>query len=317
MPVVPLSPDAGPQVVLELIYRLKIRDVMTKAPITALATEPMRAIQYRLRDNGITGLPVVDSGGRLAGIISMDDVITALDTGRIESSVEEFLTRQVIVLEDDMPLAFAVTYFNRYKFGRFPILDREGLLVGIVTASDIVNSLLVAMNEEVERLEARLCDRMAEEGNKVEGQTRLSFPVVHFDFENAGKASAEIKKALKARGMDQQIVRRAAVASYELELNIVIHSLGGTISCLIAKDRLEILAEDEGPGIPDLEDALREGFSTANPWVRSLGFGAGMGLPNVKRVADEFFIDSSPGRGTKVRALIALKQGAKNADSGS
>jgi anti-sigma regulatory factor (Ser/Thr protein kinase) len=117
--------------------------------------------------------------------------------------------------------------------------------------------------------------------------------------------------------MDPQVVRRAAVASYELELNIVIHSTGGSISCLIAGDRLEILAEDEGPGIPNLEEALREGFSTANPWVRSLGFGAGMGLPNVKRVSDEFFIDSGPGRGTKVRALIALKQGVKNADERS
>lgn len=312
MPAVPLSPDAGPQAVLELIYRLKVRDVMTSPPLTAAASESMRVVQYRMRDNGITGLPVTGRDGRLVGIISMGDVISALDAGKMESRVEDFMARQPIVLEDDMPLAFAVTYFNRYKFGRFPILDREGILVGIVTASDIVNSLLVGMNEEVERLEQRLAEKLKAEagaeaaaGGKAGAQERLSFPVIRFDFENAGRASAEIKKALKARNFDPGLVRRAAVACYELELNIVIHSTGGAISCVIGEEAIEILAEDEGPGIPDVEAALREGFSTANEWVRSLGFGAGMGLPNVRRVADEFTIDSGPGRGTKVRALIS------------
>jgi anti-sigma regulatory factor (Ser/Thr protein kinase) len=133
---------------------------------------------------------------------------------------------------------------------------------------------------------------------------RLSFQVTRFDFENAGKASAEFKKALKGLGIEAGIVRRAAVASYELELNEVIHSEGGAIACDAGEGRIEIRAEDRGPGIPDLEAAMTEGFSTANEWIRSLGFGAGMGLANAKRVSDEFGIDSGPGRGTKVRVLI-------------
>ena len=304
MPELPISAEAGPQVVLELIYRLKIRDVMTKPPISASPSDTMRSIQYRLRDNHITGLPVVAPEGQLLGIVAMEDIISALDSGRINEPAENLMTKQVIVLEDDMPLAFAVTYFNRYNFGRFPVLDRDHLVVGIVSASDIIRALLVAMNEEVQRLEDSLAALQAAEGPPAPGEERLSFAVMRLDFENAGSASAAIKKALKARGIDAATVRRAAVASYELELNQVIHSEGGAITCSMRDGRIEIVAKDRGPGIADLDAAMREGYSTASEWIRSLGFGAGMGLPNTKRVADEFSIESKPGRGTKVRVVL-------------
>ncbi len=304
MPSVPISPESGPQVVLELIYRLKVRDAMSAPVIWAAPGATMRAIQYLMRDNGITGVPLVE-GERLVGLVSIGDVIEALDKGRIEEPASACMTRTVISLEDDMPLAFATTYFNRYKFGRFPVLDREARLVGIVCASDIIRCLLVAMNREVERLEERLSEAAARGAPApAEGGLRLSFQVTRFDFENAGKASAEFKKALKGLGIDAAVVRRAAVASYELELNQVIHSEGGSLSLSAGQGSIEILAEDRGPGIPDVEAAMREGFSTANEWIRSLGFGAGMGLPNARRVSDDFDIESGPGRGTRVRCRI-------------
>ncbi len=301
MSPLPISPETGPQVVLELIYRLKVRDAMSSPVITAATGDSMREVQYRMRDNGITGVPIVE-GGRLVGLVSMGLVIEALDAGRIEQRAGELMTRTVISLEDDMPLAFATTYFNRYKYGRFPVLDRDGRLVGIVSASDIIRALLVAMNAEVERLEEKLSASASD--RPADGLVRLGFQVTRFDFENAGKASAEIKKALKGLGVEADIVRRAAVASYELELNQVIHSEGGSISCVAGAGRIELAAEDRGPGIPDVEAAMTEGFSTANEWIRSLGFGAGMGLPNAKRVSDDFAIDSGPGRGTRVRVVI-------------
>jgi CBS domain-containing protein len=307
MATLPISPETGPQVVLEILYRLKVRDAMSSPVITAGPEVGMREVQYLMRDNGITGVPIVE-GGRLAGIVSMGLIIEALDSGRIDQKAGELMTRTVISLEDDMPLAFATTYFNRYKYGRFPVLDRNGSLVGIVCASDIIRALLVAMNKEVERLEEKLSAAsiaaQLASGKQADGLVRLSFQVVHFDFEHAGVASAEFKKALKGLGIEAAIVRRAAVAAYELELNQVIHSVGGAMSLVAGSGRIEILAEDRGPGIPDVESAMTEGFSTANEWVRSLGFGAGMGLPNTKRVSDEFFIDSGPGRGTTVRAKI-------------
>jgi CBS domain-containing protein/anti-sigma regulatory factor (Ser/Thr protein kinase) len=299
----PISPETGPQVVLELLYRLKVRDAMSSPAISASPDSSMRDVQYCMRDHGITGVPILEND-RLVGLVSMGLVIEALDSGRIEQKAGELMTRQVISLEDDMPLSFATTYFNRYNYGRFPVLDRDGRLVGVVCASDILKALLVAMNTEVERLEEKLSAAELLHEKPADGLVRLGFQLTRFDFENAGKASAEIKKALKGLGLDAAIVRRAAVASYELELNVVIHSDGGSLRCVAGEGRIEVVAEDRGPGIPDVAAAMLEGFSTANEWIRSLGFGAGMGLPNTKRVSDDFSIDSGAGRGTLVRVVI-------------
>lgn len=313
MSSLPISPDSGPQVIVELIYSLKVRDAMSSSVVTATPADSLRTIQYRMRDNSISGLPIVD-GTRLVGLVSVGDIIQALDAGHIGDPASERMTRTIISLEDDMPLSFAITYFDRYKFGRFPVMDRHGSLCGIVTAADIVRCLLVALNREVARLEAKLAARLdaenpaaapEQEGRK---SVRLSFPVTRLDFEHAGTASSAFKKALKGLGIDAATVRRVAVASYELELNQVIHSTGGVLSLQAGEGSIEIHAMDQGPGIPDLNDAMREGFSTATEWIRSLGFGAGMGLPNVKRVSDEFSIESSADRGTSVRVVITYQE---------
>lgn len=306
MDSIPIDMYGGPQVVLELIYRLKVRDVMTADVVVAAPETRMRAIKGLMRDKGITGVPIVE-GGRLAGLVSIGDILEALDGGWIDEPAEARMTRSVIVLEEDMPLNFAVTYLNRYGYRRFPVLNKEGLLAGIVTAADIIRALLVEMNREVERLEAGLARGPAATGGDGASAVTRSYAVRRWDFENAGKASAELKKALKERGIDAATIRRAAVASYELELNQVIHSNGGVMEFTLGEEFLEIVARDTGPGIPDLKAALTEGFSTANDWIRSLGFGAGLGLPNAKRSADEFSIDSAPDRGTTAMARIILR----------
>ncbi len=303
MDAIPINTDTGPQVVLELIYRLKVKDVMTPDPVTAAPGDTLRSIQEAMRDRGFSGVPVVEAG-RLVGIVSIGDILSALDGGWIGEKAEGRMTRSVIVLEDDMPLTFAITYHQRYRYGRFPVLDKSGKLVGILTPTDIIRSLLVEMNREVERLESRLKENAEPPGGET---VRLAFSTVRYDFENAGRASGAIKKALKDRGVEPAIIRRVAVASYELELNQVIHSVGGTITFTLEPGRAEVRAEDRGPGIPDLDQAMREGYSTADEWIRSLGFGAGMGLPNARRSADEFSIESAPGRGTSVRVGFALK----------
>ena len=298
---IPISTVESPSVVLELIYQLKIKDVMSTALITAKKTYSMRQIQALMRDNIITGLPVAEDN-QLLGIVSIEDIITALDEGHIDATAEERMSRNVIVLEDDMPLSFAITYLNKYRFGRFPVLNKKQELVGILTSKDVIRTLLVEMNREVLRLEkiqqknARAPDKFAE----------LDFTIVKKDFELAGRASTEIKKALKHREIDPKIIRRIAIAAYELEINLVVHSHGGNISCSIQPDRVEITASDTGPGIADINLALQEGWSTADEWTRSLGFGAGMGLANTKRVSDEFSIESSVGTGTTVHSVVFI-----------
>ena len=132
------------------------------------------------------------------------------------------------------------------------------------------------------------------------------YPVQSGDYTRAGEASADIKRRLKQLGVSAQVMRRVAVASYEVELNLVIHSLGGQLTLDVDAGGIWLVSQDVGPGIPDIAMAMREGYSTANEEARSLGFGAGMGLPNMKRNADDFEIESEVGKGTRISMRFAL-----------
>ena len=298
---IPISTVDSPSVVLELIYQMKIKDVMNSPVITAQKTDTMRRVQAVMRENYITGLPVAENNN-LLGIVSLEDIIMALDKGLMDRPVEELMTKNVTVLADDMPLSFAISYLNKYHYGRFPVLNKNKELVGILSSKDVIRTLLVEMNREVLRLE-KIHQKAA---HTPDMHSEMDFTTVRFDFELAGRASTEIKKALKHRNIDPKIIRRVAIASYELEINQVVHSEGGTMSCSIQPDKIVVVAADTGPGIEDINLVLQEGWSTANEWIRSLGFGAGMGIPNTKRVSDEFFIESTPGIGTTVRSVVYM-----------
>jgi CBS domain-containing protein/anti-sigma regulatory factor (Ser/Thr protein kinase) len=297
---IPISTEDSPSVVLELIYQLKIKDVMDTAFVTGRKDQTMRHIQAIMKENRVSGIPIVEDR-KLIGLVSINDIVDALDKGLIECPVEERMTRDIIVLQDDMPLSFAVTYLNKYNYGRFPVLNKNHELVGILSSMDVIRSLLVEMNREVLKLE-KLSKK--KEDSSVSPFSEMDFTVPRYDFELAGRASTSIKKALKQRNLDPKIIRRIAIASYELEINLVVHSQGGSIHCSIQPDKVIIIAADTGPGIADVNQALQEGWSTANEYVRSLGFGAGMGLENTKRVSDEFSINSAVGKGTTVRSVV-------------
>ena len=133
-----------------------------------------------------------------------------------------------------------------------------------------------------------------------------TYEVRQGDFATAGEASASIKRILKKLGVDSAIVKMVAVASYEAELNLVIHSYGGKLSLEVESGELRLKSEDTGPGIVDISLAMKEGYSTAPESVRTMGFGAGMGLPNIKRHCHTFSIESTPGVGTKIVAKYTL-----------
>ena len=135
---------------------------------------------------------------------------------------------------------------------------------------------------------------------------RTVYPIASADYTSAGRASADIKRRLKQLGVGGDVLRRVAVASYEVELNLVIHSMGGELVLSVFPDAVQLVSSDCGPGIEDLAMAMREGYSTANEEARSLGFGAGMGLPNMKRNADGFDIQSAKGEGTTITMRFNL-----------
>lgn len=135
---------------------------------------------------------------------------------------------------------------------------------------------------------------------------KLSYPIAAGDMSRAGEAASAVKQTLRKMGFDSDTIRRVSVCMYEGEINMVIHANGGTAAVDVGLDRITIVLKDVGPGIPDIPKAMEEGFSTAGDSARDLGFGAGMGLPNMKKYSDRITIDSTIGVGTTVTMVIQV-----------
>jgi len=294
----------------ELTYELKAGDAMTKQVITVTPQTTMAEFREILRVHRISGTPVVEDG-QLVGIVSIEDLIKALASGESNATVAEKMTRTVKTLYADEPLVHVVGQFARLGYGRFPVVDRRGNLVGIITQGDIVRALLKKLEveyheEEIHRYRASHIfeDILADETALVFG-----YHVVGRDFNAAGAASSSLKTTLNRLGITPSVIRRVAVATYEAEMNIVVFTDGGEIVAEVRPDRIRVEALDKGPGIPDIELAMQPGYSTAPEWVREMGFGAGMGLPNIKACADVMRLESTVGVGTHLEIIIYTEQG--------
>ena len=294
----------------ELVYELTIAEVMTGEIIAVTPQTSMAELREILRQHRISGAPVLENG-KLVGLVSIEDLIKALAAGEMDVAVGDRMARELVLLRTDDPVILAVDYFARYGFGRFPVVDKNGNLAGILTQGDITHGLLKKLEveyheEEVRRYRAsHIFEDIASDHTSVS----LHYDVVAREFEHAGEASSKIKRALNRLGFPPQIVRRAAIAAYEAEMNIIIHAdEGGALVVEVRPDRIIMRAVDTGPGIPDIERAMEPGFSTAPEWVREMGFGAGMGLSNIKRCTDEMRLQSPLGVHTLLEAVIYLDQ---------
>jgi CBS domain-containing protein/anti-sigma regulatory factor (Ser/Thr protein kinase) len=291
----------------ELVRELKVGDVMSTGLITIPPNAPVAKLRQLLRINRISGVPVVDQG-KLVGIVSIEDFITALAERRDRCSVEEVMTRKVETVFEDDPLVHAVNKFARTGLGRFPVVKRaDGTLVGIVTKGNVIRGLLrkleVNYHEEETRRYASsdIFDKIEADDTKLV----LRYDVAGKDFSRAGDGSSRLKRTLNRLGIRPAVVRRLAIASYEAEMNLVIYTEGGRIAARVQPSSVVVDVEDSGPGIPDVEKALQPGYSTAADWVRELGFGAGMGLANIQKMSDEFEIESEVGRGTHLKIFFS------------
>lgn len=140
----------------------------------------------------------------------------------------------------------------------------------------------------------------------MEDAIRLTYEISPDDFTRAGEASSDVKKKLKQMGAGPEAIRKVAIAMYEGEINMVIHAKGGEIRVDITPEKIIMVLDDVGPGIPNVEQAMQAGFSTAPDEVRSLGFGAGMGLPNMKKYTDSMEINTRIGVGTKITMVVNI-----------
>ncbi len=292
----------------ELVYELKVRDAATKNVITTRPEMLMSELREILCSNRISGVPVME-GDKLVGIISIEDFINWLAGDRVDCPVRDKVTPEVKTLYADEPLIHAVSKLEKTGFGRFPVIDRkDGKLMGIITKGNIIERLLKELEigydeEEIHRYRA---SHLFED--VVADRVLLTFQshIKGQDFDRAGEASSNLKKTLHRLGIHPQIVRRAAIASYEAEMNVVIYTDGGDVVAQVRSDRINIYIGDSGPGIEDVEKAMQPGYSTASEWIRELGFGAGMGLVNIKKCADRMELTSKVGKGTHLKFSIDI-----------
>ncbi len=140
----------------------------------------------------------------------------------------------------------------------------------------------------------------------IENQIELKYEIKGGDFGNAGRVSTKIKEMLKEIGIDSSIIRRVAIATYEAEMNVVMYAYHGMLNFTLTPQQIKIIVDDEGPGIENIELAMQEGYSTATEEMREMGFGAGMGLPNIKKNSDDFEITSNVSKGTRLKIIIYL-----------
>ena len=292
----------------ELVYEVKVGEVMTRQVIHVTPQTPMSLIRKLLREHRISGIPVVQDG-KLEGLISIEDLINALAESAMEATVGEKMTRNPVTLRADEPVVMAINHFATHGYGRFPVVDEDGRMVGIVTRGDIIEGLLKKLEVEYHEEEIRRyrVSHIFEDIISDRTSIILRYDIMARDFKRGGEASSNIKLVLSRLGAPLEVVRRAAIAAYEAEMNIIIHTTeGGEIKAEIQRGRLILRAVDRGPGIPDIARAMQPGFSTATEWIRELGFGAGMGLSNIQRCANEMKLESPEQKWTFLEATFYL-----------
>ena len=294
----------------ELAYEVRINQVMTRDVKILRPDQTMRDIVEIFRQFRISGAPVID-GTKIIGVLSIEDLIRCLIESNLDAKVTEYMTTKATFVRDTDSLIEALKVFVNAKYGRLPVIDSEDHLVGIITKGDITRGLLKVLQED--RLEEELkryrASHLFEDIKSDRSSLILRYNIRPHDFTHGGSASSDIKRALLRLGASPQIARRAGIAVYEAEMNLIIHTTnGGKIRAEIEAHRLTIVATDDGPGIKDVNEAIKPGFSTASDEIRELGFGAGMGLVNISRCTDSMELKSTWGEGTRLTMIINLRE---------
>jgi len=300
-----------PSKIKELTYVLKVEDVMQKNVTTLRPGDTMNDVRKILRINKISGIPVIDND-RLVGIVTIEDlIICILEGGGIDEKVKNRMTKKVITVCSDETVVQVVGKFEKSGYGRFPVVTRyENKLVGIITKGDIIEGVLRKLEfdyqkEEIQRYRA---SHIFEDLVSDNPTLILKYHVKGGDFEKAGEQTSKLRKSMLRLGFLPETIRRVAISAFEAEMNIVIYTPEGELVARIEKDKISISAVDSGPGIPDIKKAMRKGYSTAPDWVREFGFGAGMGLPNIKHYSDKMTLESKINIGTNLNFIIYIKQ---------
>lgn len=293
----------------ELSYDLRIFEVMSREVFTLAPNQTIRDGLELLRIKRISGAPVVENGD-LVGVISTEDLMRALTQNDLKSPIRTYMSANVISVKSYEPVVKALEMFARTNVGRLPVTNEHDQLVGMITKGDITRGVLVAIRkdyqeEEIRRYRVR---HLFEDITSDRTSLILRYHIKPRDFINGGQASSHIKRAMLRLGASAQLARQCGIAVYEAEMNLIIHTTnGGILRVQIEPHRILMQTTDDGPGIPDVNKALQPGWSTAPQEARNMGFGAGMGLVNIKSCVDKMEIFSGAGKGTRLMMEIHLR----------
>jgi CBS domain-containing protein/anti-sigma regulatory factor (Ser/Thr protein kinase) len=291
---------------------IKAGDIMSSNVVAISAEKKIAHAKELMKIKKISGMPVVDEQRRLVGIISIEDIIHALEFNKINDPIRKIMSTQVVTIHKGDSLAAVVEKFDNFKFGRFPVVDDEKRVCGIISKEDILHGILEKFDliyiHDQKRTSTLDTEYSAITGERLKAEeAEFHYQIDSNDIDAAGTGAAMLKKFLAGKSFDSDIVRRVGVATYEAETNVVIHSRGqGDIYFYQDEDRFIVRVVDNGVGIEDLDRAMNEGYSTASDYIRERGFGAGMGIANMKRFADKLMIISEKNAGTQVEMIFYL-----------
>jgi CBS domain-containing protein/anti-sigma regulatory factor (Ser/Thr protein kinase) len=295
-----------------LFEDIKAGDIMSTHVVEISADKKIAHAKELMKIKKISGIPVVDENRRLVGIISIEDIIHALEFNKINDPIRRIMSPNVVTIHRNDSLAAVVEKFENYKYGRFPVVDDDNRVSGIISKEDILHGILEKFNL-IYIHDQKRASTLNSEFSIITGERLISeeagfhYQIDSNDIDAAGTGAAQLKQFLAGKNFHSDIVRRVGVATYEAETNVVIHSHGqGDIYFFQDEDRFIVRVVDNGIGIEDLEKAMKEGYSTAPDHVRERGFGAGMGIPNMKRFADKLVIISEKNVGTQVEMIFYL-----------
>jgi CBS domain-containing protein/anti-sigma regulatory factor (Ser/Thr protein kinase) len=295
----------------ELAYILKNSEVMSSELKTLNPRHTMQDVLECMRENRISGIPIVDEETHsLIGMVSTEDLIKCLASQDIQSNLQKYMTTNLFTVNSFDYLTEALKLFAKTGLGRLPVLDEKGALVGILTKGDVTYGLLRALQHDYQEEEVRRyrASHLFEDIESDRSSLILRYSIEHYNFIDGGSASSKIKRALLRLGANSQLARRVGIGIYEAEMNLIIHTNhGGSIHVEIEPQQISVFVWDDGPGIEDVQLALQPGYSTATEEIRELGFGAGMGLTNISRCADEMDLQSELGKGTHLTMKFFLK----------
>jgi len=286
------------QSVIERIYEIPVEKIMRTDVIRVTPETKMSELKYAVKENNYACIPVL-TGKQLVGQISIEGYVDWLTSGIGDVPVSEIMDINFKTLHPDEPVITAVKELELIGLRGLPVVENESnKFLGVICRCTMMEGVLAVLDLDDDKENKKENNCILNNIESVSALLTLNYIVEQKSLEYGGEISSSIRADLYKLGLPGNIVRKTAIAAYEAEINLLAYAGGGTFTITLSSELLNMKIEDHGPGIPDVDKAMEPGYSTAPDWVRELGFGAGMGLQNIKNCSDSFTIKSTVDEGT-------------------